>query len=347
MIGTYRVRPPSSNQIVNAIPPPELVMSGVWSIPLPLVASPIASVTMYALEHADGLVLIDAGYDHVSCWTVLEQAFAQLGASAQDVTGIVLTHNHPDHVGLAERLRNESGAWVAIHRLDALGTEESVYGPFLDQLATELVLAGAPSDVAREMVEASRRLATHAHGLRTDRFLADGDMIVEGGLALEVVGSPGHTRGHVCLLDRGRRLLFGGDLVLDGGELQLGVVSTPADDPVRELEESLARVATLPVDLVLPGHWDRLTDLPTRVELLLADLRERIADAGAIVHAQPGCTAWELAAAASWGRPWSAMGVTGRRFAVMQALGWARRLVSLGEAALEAGPPERFTQAVR
>ena len=322
---------------------PEEVLDGVWSIPIPLVGSPLASVTMYAVRHQNGILLVDAGYDHPECWAALVGGLALAGARPEDVTAVVLTHHHPDHVGLASRIREASGAWVAIHPLDALDEGRRTHGTFIEQLDTELRLAGVPDASRNEMVESSRQLAKHAHGLSADRMLADGDVIGEGGAELEVVSSPGHTRGHVCLLDRGRRLLFGGDLLLAAGEVQLGVVSTPEDDPVAELQGSLRRVSELDVDLLLPGHYDRIGDVAGRAAAVAAELETRLAKTADVIAALPGSTAWDVTEAFPWDRPWARQGTTARRFGVMQVMGWRRRLVSLGRAELEPGPPELVT----
>lgn len=327
------------------VPAPEPVAEDVWSIPIPLVGSPIGAVTIYAVRHAAGVLLVDAGYDDEAGWAALEAGLDAMGVTPAAVTGIVLTHSHPDHVGLANRIRALSGAWVAIHPLDALAERWREHGTFLEQLDTELRLAGAPDKLREEMVEASRRLSRQPQQLRADRFLADGETIAEHELELEVVATPGHTRGHVCLLDRGRRLLFGGDLVLGTGEVQLGLVALPADDPAADLERSLLRVASLPADLVLPGHYERFGDMESRCASVVAELRARVAQAWEVVQARPGCTAWELAEAFPWQRPWERMGVTSRRFGVMQATAWQRRLASLGLTVLEPGPPERSRPA--
>ena len=327
------------------MPPAELVADGVWSIPIPLVGSPIVSVMVYAVRHSDGVLLVDAGYDDETGWDALESGLEAAGADPSDVTGIMLTHSHPDHVGLANRVRALSGAWVAIHPRDALAERQRENGTFLEQLDAELRLAGAPDSAREEMVEASRRLSRQPQELRADRYLADGETIAEHGLELDVVATPGHTRGHVCLLDRGRRLLFGGDLVLGTGEVQLGLVALPDDDPAADLERSLLHVASLPADLVLPGHYDRFGDVASRCEAVVAELRARVGQALDVVKAQPGCTAWELAEAFPWARPWQEMGVTSRRFCVMQAAAWQRRLASLGLTTLEPGRPERSRPA--
>lgn len=325
--------------------PPERVLDGVWSIPIPLVGTALASVTLYVVRHREGVLLVDAGYDHPECWTALVDGLAAAGARPEDVTAVLLTHQHPDHVGLANRIREASGAWIGIHPLDALDERRRTHGTFIEQLETELRLAGVPGAIREEMVESSRQLSKHAHDLHADRMLADGELIRVGGAELEVVGSPGHTRGHVCFLDRGRRLLFGGDLLLASGEVQLGLVSTPEDDPVAQLQSSIRRVSALGVDLLLPGHYGRIDDLAGRGAAVAAELEARLAQTIEVVRALPGSTGWEVSEAFAWERPWAKQGTTARRFAVMQVMGWRRRLVSLGLAELVPGPPELVTLA--
>src|ERR1700712_5960511 len=87
------------------VPDPEPVAEGVWAIPLPLVGSPVLSVMSYAFAHRDGLIVVDCGYDEDHCWATMERGLTTIGYAPSDVTGIVLTRNHPDHVGLTERLR--------------------------------------------------------------------------------------------------------------------------------------------------------------------------------------------------------------------------------------------------
>ena len=254
------------------IPAPAEVADGVWSIALPLPQSPIGSVFVYAAEHDGGIMLVDAGYASDDCWHALVAGLAAAGRTPADVTGIALTHNHPDHVGLADRIRAATGAWVAVHPLDALSPEQRRLGTFFEQIETELMLAGVPNETLAKMLVDTRRLATHSENLRADRYLEPGTLLEEGGLALRILPTPGHTRGHVCFHDEQRGVLFGGDLLLATGEIQLGVVATPDDDPAGQLLDSLALVESLPPALVLPGHGAAYEDAAVRARAATAAL---------------------------------------------------------------------------
>ena len=74
-------------------------------------------VNVYLVEDAAGVTIVDAGLP--GHWRELEQELTQLGRSLDDVRGIVLTHGDSDHIGFAERLRQQKGIVVRVHELDA------------------------------------------------------------------------------------------------------------------------------------------------------------------------------------------------------------------------------------
>ena len=100
-------------------PPVDAVAPGVWSVLLPLTDSPVGSVFVYLLRHEGGLLLIDTGYDDEPSRAALARALAEIGHDLSEITSIVLTHNHPDHVGMAESVRRDSGATVYAPAADA------------------------------------------------------------------------------------------------------------------------------------------------------------------------------------------------------------------------------------
>ncbi|HEV3213279.1 MAG TPA: MBL fold metallo-hydrolase, partial [Acidimicrobiales bacterium] len=101
------------------VPPVERVRPGLWSIPVPLPDSPLRYVLVYALELDSGVALIDAGWDTPEAWTALCTGLAVAGGTVADVRAVIVTHIHPDHYGLAGRVREASGAWVGLHPADA------------------------------------------------------------------------------------------------------------------------------------------------------------------------------------------------------------------------------------
>lgn len=142
---------------------------------------------------------------------------------------VVSTHRHWDHIGDNAAVVDATGAQLAAHQADRHGLEEPpqpLSAPF----------SIVPSVPAID--------------------LADGHRIRFGGINLEVLHTPGHTEGSVCLLAPGERLLFSGDTLFRGAWGRTDLPGGSTD----EMIESLARLATLPPDLrVLPGHGPETT----------------------------------------------------------------------------------------
>ncbi len=96
----------------NVLPPVEKVRPGMWSIPVPIPNNPLRYVSVYVMELDNGVALVDAGWPTDDAWDALNAGLVETGGSIGDVRGVVVTHLHPDHYGLAGRVREASGAWV-------------------------------------------------------------------------------------------------------------------------------------------------------------------------------------------------------------------------------------------
>jgi hydroxyacylglutathione hydrolase len=136
---------------------------------------------------------------------------------------IVSTHGHWDHIGDNAAVAEHTGAEIAVHPLDRtrLTDPQPLYAPF------EI----PPSVPAVE--------------------LAEGGAIRFGAIRLQVMHTPGHTEGSVCLYDPDQGLLFSGDTLFQGG---WGRVDLPGGDPAA-MVASLGRLMTLDDAVqVFPGH---------------------------------------------------------------------------------------------
>ena len=156
---------------------------------------PMDLVNAFALRDDDGQVtLVDAGM-RGSPPRIL-QALAELGSSANDVTRIVVTHSHADHVGGLSGTVEATGAEVAVHVEDAEDVREG---------------RGAPLDPSTWLGRVRTRNSA-ADPAPVDTVLHDGDVLpVAGGL--RVVHTPGHTPGHVSLLHEPTGTLITGDAI--------------------------------------------------------------------------------------------------------------------------------------
>ena len=112
----------------QVMPPVELVRPGLWSIPVPIPNNPLRYVLVYALELDDGVAIVDAGWNTDDAWNALNAGLIEAGGSISDVRSVLVTHIHPDHYGLAGRVRDESGAWIGLHPDDATMLQGALRG---------------------------------------------------------------------------------------------------------------------------------------------------------------------------------------------------------------------------
>jgi hydroxyacylglutathione hydrolase len=168
-------------------------------------------------------ICIDAATPSVSWIT------ASLAERGWTLKLVVSSHRHWDHIGDNAAVVDQTGALLAVHLLDRHGLEDprpTFPPPF----------PIVPSVPALDLMEGS-----------TIRF---------GGIRLDVLHTPGHTEGSVCLLAEGERLLFTGDTLFAGA---WGRTDLPGGS-VDQMVESLGRLAVMDADLsVLPGHGGRST----------------------------------------------------------------------------------------
>src|ERR1700761_2323497 len=104
--------------LARVTPPVEKLGEDLWSIPVPIPNNPLRYVSSYVFASDGGLVLIDVGWNAEESWLALVAGLESIGASPRDVRGMLVTHMHFDHFGLAGRMREESGAWIAMHPAD-------------------------------------------------------------------------------------------------------------------------------------------------------------------------------------------------------------------------------------
>lgn len=167
----------------------------------------------------DGRILVDAGMDAHPIISQLEK-FIKPG----ELETIILTHCHYDHSGGAAQVASAFGAKIAIHREDA---------PLLSSSrgsASELFGEKAPSIVP-------------------DILLSGGETFGE----LEVIHTPGHTPGGICLYSARLKALFSGDTVFPDGSFGR---TDLAGGNAQSLIESIKKLTTLDVSIMYPGHED-------------------------------------------------------------------------------------------
>ena len=203
-------------------------------------------VKVHAIVENDGVTLIDTGY--AGSLSRLTKALEGLDRTVSQVSRVVCTHGHPDHAGGARALA-DLGIEILIHPADAANTNVSFRA-------------------ALRRPSRGRFFAAMTPALSSFTALADGDVLpVLGGL--EVIHTPGHTPGSVCLYARQRGLLFVGD-VLQRRFGRISAASGLYSDDRAAARSSVQRLTGLDVKTLIFSHYPPLTDEPSAVLVKLA-----------------------------------------------------------------------------
>lgn len=322
--------------------PDRRVAPGVLAIPIEIVGSDLRHVFVYALECDGGVMLVDAGWGGERSLHRLESGLAALGHSLADVVGVLITHNHSDHYGLAARLQAESGAWLAMHPADAAQLQLR-YGPrehFRAVLGHWLRSCGVPEELVGELASA----AMYGDGVEIvepDRPVVHGDELRLGGRRIEVIHTPGHTPGHLVFALPDEGVLFTGDHVLPRITPNVSAGPLGSPDPLASYLDSLAALKGLGEVQVLPAHVDQFDDLPGRVAELRQHHLQRL-DETARCLAEGASTVWQVATSLRWSRPLDRFPAFLQRAALGEAHAHLQRLVGERRATVTAGPPQRW-----
>ena len=160
-----------------------------------MATAPRDLVNTFVLVDDDGQVtLVDAGTKRAP--KAVMSGLTHIGVGPSDVTRIIVTHAHPDHVGGLAAMRGRTGATVTVHERDAAYVREGT-GPVLDR-----------STLGGRLMRRTRGSAPTP----VEEQLVDGQLLdVAGGL--RVLHTPGHSPGHVSLLHEPSRVLITGDSI--------------------------------------------------------------------------------------------------------------------------------------
>jgi glyoxylase-like metal-dependent hydrolase (beta-lactamase superfamily II) len=209
-------------------------------------AVPLLNVYAYLVSEPQ-MTLIDAGL--IGSGRRVERYAARLGRSMDDLTRIVCTHAHPDHIGGVRELAGDRDIEVLMHPADLSGLEVTLRDAVANRNRGQLI-----AYFTRHPGEASP--------------LVDGDVLpILGGL--QVVHTPGHTPGSICLYAPRHKLLFVGD-ALQVVRGKVTFASQVFSEDIAEARSSVARMAELDVETIAFSHYRPLREGANRILRALA-----------------------------------------------------------------------------
>lgn len=238
----------------------------------------VGNVNIYLIK-GERLTLVDVGPKTEVAWHSFLQQLNEVGYHPEDIEQIIITHHHPDHVGM----------------LDFFSDDIPVYGhsfntPWLIQDPAFMVKQeqffkrilgefGVDSKFMPYVKRLNDMLVYSCHRELTG-VLREGDKI--GGLDnWSVLETPGHAQSHIVLYEETKGVLIGGDLLLKhispNPLLEPPMIEGVNDRPRPQLQlnESLAKLLELPISLVYSGHGENIVEVNNLITYRLKKQAER------------------------------------------------------------------------
>lgn len=318
----------------NQLPPMEQIRDTVWSVPIPFPGSPIRHTFAYLLLDGVGqCIVVDPGWDSDEGRRVLFNGLRQAGVELDAVTGIIATHYHPDHLGMVQTIAESSGAWVGMHpsesqALDDEGAPERMIDRDLKWLQT----SGVPRHWIEDLLTTTRTAHYVASLSRATHYLHDRSQVELGDRQLEVVLTPGHTGGHICIIDHANSLVLTGDHVLPRITPNIGHAGSKADGVLAQYLKSLDAIALYDTYEACPAHEYRFRGLAQRCRELRQHHEERSVEMRELLAGSDGLTLWDIAQRVAWRRPWNSLDALNIRGALAETESHVQYLVEQGRA---------------
>lgn len=298
----------------------EEIRPNLYRIIVPLPDSPLKEINSYILKSPQRNLIIDTGMNRPECLDVLAA-----GLDALDIdltkTDFLATHLHADHQGLISTLMTDSSrAYMGALDTPAFRGESDTWSKdgFMGNYAHR---SGFPADELAASMENHPGFKYSSERNVDYIDVHEGDCFEVGDYKFEVIHTPGHTSGHICLYEAREKLFISGDHVL--GDITPNIASwSDEENPLDEYLNSLEKVRHLDVDLCLPGHRSLIDNFHERIEELIQHHFERANEVVDIL-ASGDKNAYDTAGLMTWSiraKSWDHFPVMQRWFATGEAI---------------------------
>jgi glyoxylase-like metal-dependent hydrolase (beta-lactamase superfamily II) len=293
----------------------------------------VGRVNCYLVED-DPLTLVDAGPNSGTALMELEAGLAAHGRRVEDLERIVLTHQHIDHIGLAQILADRSGAEVcALHTLAPFLARFGQEMEADDEFSEAVMLRnGIPRDITMALRAVTQQFRAWGATVQVTRPLADGDVLEFAARQWHVHHRPGHSPSDTVFHDEASGQMLGGDHLikhissnplisrpLEGGK--------PDERPQALITYMKSLEATQAMDLgvVYAGHGDPVEDHRTLIDERLRMHERRVRKIAGMLDEGPK-SGYEIAQ-----NMWGNVAVTQAYLTLSEVLGHVDLLLERGE----------------
>ena len=307
----------------------EEILPNLFRIKIPLPESPLKYLNSYVVRNSKKNLIIDTGLNRKECLEAMQNGLQKLGVELWQ-SDIFITHLHADHFGLVSKLASDSSDILFSRPEKELMESWEGFGAMTEYARKN----GFPEDELKAALDKHPGAKYGSDWIPELKVLDEGDKISIGDYHFKCVATPGHTMGHICLYEPGKKILVAGDHILIDITPNIQCWSD-TQNPLKHYLASLDKVAGLPVDLVLPGHRRLIRNHGARIAELKQHHAQRLDEVLTILEGAP-LNAFQVASRMTWdikADSWDQFPVAQRWFATGEAISHLRYLEEEGKLA--------------
>ena len=260
-------------------------------------------VSSYIFEIDNKTILIDAGLNSKSWIKIFLERLKDLKKTIADIDVCIITHSHIDHIGLMGVLRKKNpDAKIYMHNITQKILEWETDKSNLEdieqqaiKLSHQFTRYGLSEDQRKRIVQFFTYWPKLRNYQKPDGVLHDGNIILKN---LEIIWTPGHSFGHICVFNRDKKHLFSGDHVLSRITPHIGNFMVPEfitkqynnynfSNVLDQYLQSLDRINDLNVRVIFPGHQEIIYNPQERINQIKDHHDKRLADISKVIKDKP------------------------------------------------------------
>ena len=263
----------------------------------------VRNVSLYLFKIHDKTILFDSGLDMGNWSKLFFLVLKDINLTVQDIDYCFISHNHSDHVGLAGTLKQKNpDLQLLMHNITAKtlkweNQEENMVEleKEAEKVAFQMIKYGFTEKQAERVVEFFNYWPQYRKYQEPDIILNDGDIILED---LEVIWTPGHSFGHICVFNSKEKYLFSGDHILSRITPHIGNYIIPNvlleeyksynfNNILKHYLNSLDRIDKLNPKIIFPAHQEIIYDPHKRISEIKDHHKNRLAEISKVIKDNP------------------------------------------------------------
>ena len=277
-------------------------IDGIYQIKID-VPFAVKYVCLYLFKLNGKNILIDSGLNMGNWKKTLFSAFEELDISIQDIDYCIITHLHIDHIGLVRLLKQKNPNLQILmhditHELLKWETSEDNFKDLEQEarlIADQLIKYGISEEQGERIVQFFTFWPKFLQYQKPDIIVHDGDIVFED---LEIIWTPGHSFGHICIYNKNRRYLFSGDHILSRITPHIGNFVVPSyltekykdydfNNILKHYLLSLDKIDNLNPKTIFPAHQEIIYNPHERILQIKEHHINRLAEISSLIKDNP------------------------------------------------------------